>query len=152
MRIATWNVNSIKMRIPHLVEWLKQGAPNIVLLQELKCTNDQFPRAEIEDLGYNVAVVGQKTYNGVALLSKNPIEVEHTCLPGDVSDEQARYIEAVVGDIRVASIYLPNGNPVQSDKFSYKLAWMDRLMFHVKTLLTYEQSLILGRRFQRLFD
>ena len=122
MKIATWNVNSIKVRIPHLVEWVKQAQPDIVLLQELKSTEDQVPRLAIEELGYNIAIAGQKTYNGVAIVSKSPIELERTTLPGDPSDEQARYIEAVIGKLRVASIYLPNGNPVATEKFSYKLA------------------------------
>jgi len=147
MKIATWNVNSIKVRIPHLVEWVKQVKPDIVLLQELKAIDEQFPRAEMDELGYNYAVVGQKTYNGVAILSTLPIEVEHTALPGDSSDEQARYVEATVGDVRVASIYLPNGNPIDTEKFSYKLAWMDRLIAHVRTLVSYEESLVLGGDF-----
>ncbi|WP_447970114.1 exodeoxyribonuclease III [Nitrospira sp. M1] len=147
MKIATWNVNSIKVRIPHLVEWVKQAQPDVVLLQELKATEEQFPREAIDELGYNLAVVGQKTYNGVAILSKVPIEVEQTSLPGDSSDEQARYVEATIGDVRIASIYLPNGNPVNTEKFSYKLAWMDRLLAHVRTLLSYEESLVLGGDF-----
>lgn len=147
MKIATWNVNSIKVRIPHLVEWVKQAQPDIVLLQELKVTDDQFPRMAIDELGYNLAMVGQKTYNGVAILSKSPVELERTTLPGDPSDEQARYVEAVTGNVRVASIYLPNGNPVETDKFSYKLAWIDRLIAHVQMLLAYEEALILGGDF-----
>ena len=103
MKIVTWNVNSIKVRIPHLMEWVAQADPDVVLLQELKTTEDQFPRMAIDELGYNMAVVGQKTYNGVAILSKMPIEVEQTALPGDSSDEQARYVEAVIGNIRIAS-------------------------------------------------
>lgn len=147
MKIATWNVNSIKVRIPHLMEWVKQAQPDVVLLQELKTTDEQFPREVIDELRYNVAVVGQKTYNGVAILSKMPLDVQQTALPGDSSDEQARYIEAIVDDIRVASIYLPNGNPVDTEKFSYKLAWMKRLIIHVRTLLSYEESLVLGGDF-----
>ncbi|HBP87529.1 MAG TPA: exodeoxyribonuclease III [Nitrospirales bacterium] len=147
MKIATWNVNSIKVRIPHLMEWVKQANPDIVLLQELKTTEDQFPRMAIEELGYNMAIVGQKTYNGVAILSKTPIEIEHTSLPGAPSDEQARYIEAVVGNIRVASIYLPNGNPVETEKFSYKLAWIDRLITHAQSLLALEEAVVLGGDF-----
>ncbi len=147
MKIATWNVNSIKVRIPHLVEWVKQAEPDIVLLQELKTTEEQFPQAAIDELGYNVIVSGQKTYNGVAILSKMPIEVAQTSLPGDETDEQARYLEATIGGIRVASIYLPNGNPVDTEKFSYKLAWMDRLTTHVRSLLSYEESLVLGGDF-----
>jgi exodeoxyribonuclease-3 len=147
MKIATWNVNSINMRIPHLMDWVKQANPDIVLLQELKATEDQFPRMAIEELGYNLAMIGQKTYNGVAILSKAPIEVEHTTLPGAPSDEQARYVEAVIGNVRVASIYLPNGNPVGTEKFSYKLAWLDRLIMHAQSLLALEEAVVLGGDF-----
>ena len=147
MKIATWNVNSIKVRILHLVEWVKEAQPDIVLLQELKTTDEQFPRAAIDELGYNVVVSGQKTYNGVAILSTMPIEIEQTSLPGDPADEQARYLEATINGMRVASIYLPNGNPVDTEKFSYKLAWMDRLTAHVRSLLAYEESLVLGGDF-----
>ncbi len=147
MKIATWNVNSIKVRIPHLMEWVAQAGPDILLLQELKTTDDQFPRMAIDELGYNMVTVGQKTYNGVAILAKESIEVERTALPGDDSDEQARYVEAVVGQVRVASIYLPNGNPVESDKFTYKLKWMDRLIAHARSLLALEEAVVLGGDF-----
>ena len=147
MKIATWNVNSIKVRIPHLVKWVTQADPDVVLLQELKTTDEQFPRKAIDELGYNMAVVGQKTYNGVAILSKMPIDVEQTALPGDISDEQARYIEAVIGNIRIASIYLPNGNPVGTNKFSYKLKWMDRLVTHARSLLSLEEAVVLAGDF-----
>jgi exodeoxyribonuclease III len=147
MKIATWNVNSIKARIPHLMEWMKEAAPDVVLLQELKTTEDQFPRSVLDDLGYNMAVVGQKTYNGVAILSKTPLEVEQTRLPGDEGDEQARYVEAIVGSIRIASLYVPNGNPVGTEKFPYKLAWMDRLIAHARSLLALEETVILGGDF-----
>ena len=143
-RVATWNVNSIKARIGVALEWLAEAAPDIVLLQETKSLDENFPRFEIEDLGYNVETVGQKTYNGVAILSKTPIEVDHRALPGDPGDEQARYIEAFTGGLRVASIYLPNGNPVDTEKFPYKLAWMDRLTDHVRGLLVHEEALVLG--------
>lgn len=144
MKIATWNVNSIKSRLQHVTAYLKEVSPDVVLLQELKSMEENVPRNEIEDLGYNLAVVGQKTYNGVAILAKQPIEVEQRALPGDSDDEQARYVEAMVGKIRVASIYLPNGNPIDTEKFSYKLSWMDRLISHVQTLLAYEETLVLG--------
>ncbi len=147
MKIATWNVNSIKVRIPHLIEWVGQADPDVILLQELKTLEEQFPRIAIEELGYNMTVVGQKTYNGVAILSKMPIEVEQTALPGDSSDEQARYVEAVIGNIRIASIYLPNGNPVGTEKFSYKLKWMDRLIAHARSLLTLEETVVLAGDF-----
>ena len=144
VRIATWNVNSIKARLPVVLDWLKGFAPDVVLLQETKTTDEHFPRLEIEELGYNVAVAGQKTYNGVAVLSRFPIEVARTALPGDDADTQARYIEAVTGGVRVASLYLPNGNPVDTDKFTYKLAWMERLYAHVPDLLATEDAFVLG--------
>ena len=144
MKIATWNVNSIKSRLPHVTAYLKEVSPDVLLLQELKSQEENFPGSEIEDLGYNFSIVGQKTYNGVAIIAKQPIEVERRALPGDSSDEQARYIEAIVGKVRVASIYLPNGNPIDTEKFTYKLDWMDRLIDHVQTLLTYEETLVLG--------
>ncbi len=147
MKIATWNVNSIRVRIPHLMDWVKRADPDIVLLQELKTTDDQFPRMAMDELGYNLAMVGQKTYNGVAILSKLPINVEQTALPGDSTDEQARYVEAVVGNVRVASIYLPNGNPVETEKFTYKLRWMDRLTAHAQSLLALEEAVVLGGDF-----
>ncbi len=144
MKIATWNVNSIRSRLPHVTAYLKESNPDVLLLQELKTLEEQFPKTEIEDAGYHVAVVGQKTFNGVGILAKQPIEVEQRALPGDAADEQARYIEAIVGGVRVASIYLPNGNPIETEKFTYKLAWMDRLIAHVRTLLAYEEPCVLG--------
>lgn len=143
-RIATWNVNSVRARLPRVLEWLKEAAPDVALLQEIKCVDDGFPRLEIEDLGYNVATHGQKNFNGVAILSKKPIEDVTTGLPGDPDDVQARYIEAFTGDVRVASIYLPNGNPAPGEKFDYKLAWMDRLRDHVKKVLAYEEAVVFG--------
>ncbi len=147
IRIATWNVNSIKARLPNVLEWLREAAPDVVLLQEIKTVAERFPRPQIEDAGYNVAVAGQKTYNGVAVLSKRPIDVERTALPGDPADPQARYLEVFTGDLRVASIYLPNGNPVDTDKFAYKLAWMERLYEHTRRLLATEDAFVLGGDF-----
>ena len=144
MKIATWNVNSVKARLAHLLAWLKSAAPDVALLQELKCVEEAFPRLEIEDLGYNCAVVGQKSYNGVAILSKRPMEDLLESLPGDKTDEQARYLEATIDGVRVASLYLPNGNPVASDKYPYKLAWMARLEAHVRGRLALEEALVLG--------
>lgn len=148
MKIATFNVNSLKVRMENLKVWLKEADPDVVCLQETKSTDETFPRAELEDLGYNLAIHGQKTYNGVALISKHPLEDVRIGLPGDDSDEQARYIEAVIsaGDtvLRVASIYLPNGNPVDTEKFPYKLRWMERLKAHAAELLTYEEPLVLA--------
>ena len=126
IKIATWNVNSVKARLPLLLRWLEEFSPDVLLLQELKCIEEAFPRDEIEDKGYNIAVKGQKTYNGVAILSKSPIEIDLTELPGDRDDLQARYIEAFTFNVRVASIYVPNGNPVETDKFPYKISFMER--------------------------
>lgn len=146
--IAAWNVNSLKVRLPHLLDWLKSDAPDIVLLQETKCVNDAFPGMEIEELGYNIALHGQKTYNGVAILSKFPLEDISRGLPGDDSDIQARYIEAVAnipgGAMRVASVYVPNGADPAAEKFQYKLRFLDRLHTHMKTLLNYGEMLVIG--------
>ena len=144
VKIATWNVNSIKARLPLLLRWLSEYSPDILLLQELKCVEEAFPRIDVEDVGYNVTVNGQKAYNGVAILSKSPIDLELAELPGDPGDTQARYIEAFTGDIRVASIYLPNGNPVDTEKYPYKLSFMERLYDHVKSLLNHEETFVLG--------
>ncbi|MET0605426.1 MAG: exodeoxyribonuclease III [Beijerinckiaceae bacterium] len=148
MLIATWNVNSVRQRVAHLTEWLAERKPDVVCLQELKCLDEAFPAEPIEALGYNVAVHGQKTFNGVAILSKYPLDDVRRGLPGADDDEQARYIEAIVnapfGVVRVASIYLPNGNPIATDKFKYKLAWMDRLAAHIERLLEYEEPLVLA--------
>jgi exodeoxyribonuclease III len=148
MKIATWNVNSIKARLDNTVAWLKDAAPDIVCLQELKCEDAAFPAQAFEDIGYNVLTHGQKTYNGVAILSKMPGEDVRRGLPGEEEDSQARYIEGVFSSgsrsVRVASIYLPNGNPPDTDKFNYKLRWMDRLHAHVKHLLALEEPLVLA--------
>lgn len=149
LTIASWNVNSIKARLEHVQTWLKESGTDIVCLQELKCVEEMFPRTEIEDLGYNVAIVGQKTYNGVAILSKFPIEVEHRALPGDESDEQARYVEAVASlpnnkAVRVASAYVPNGQALDSEKFPYKMGFYDRLYDHLNELLTYEEITVIA--------
>ncbi|MBU3730749.1 MAG: exodeoxyribonuclease III [Beijerinckiaceae bacterium] len=148
MQIATFNVNSVKQRIGHLCDWLKDVSPDIVCLQEIKCVDEAFPRMEIEALGYNVETHGQKTFNGVALLSKHPFDEVTRGLPGDDDDQQARYIEGVVstktGVVRVGGLYLPNGNPLGTEKFTYKLSWMDRLIAHTKTLLAYEEPFVLA--------
>ena len=120
MRIATWNVNSVNARLETVTRWFEEAQPDVACLQEIKCINEKFPIEAFERLGYNVAVHGQKTYNGVAILSKTPLEDITKGLPGDESDEQARYLEAVVSGprpVRVASIYLPNGNPIGTEKF-----------------------------------
>jgi exodeoxyribonuclease-3 len=148
LKIATWNVNSIKARLPNVLDWLEDAAPDVVLLQEIKCVDENFPAIEIEERGYNCAVHGQKTYNGVAILSKHPLNDVTTGLAGDTSDDQARYVEAWVdaGDagVRVASIYLPNGNPAPGEKYDYKLGWMDRLATRARDLLAHEEPVVLG--------
>ena len=143
-KIATWNVNSIKARLPNVLAWLEAAKPDIALLQETKCLAENFPRLEIEAAGYKAAVVGQKSYNGVAILAKQEPEVILERLPGDDDDEQARYLEARVDGLRVATIYLPNGNPVASEKFGYKLDWMTRLRRRVEDLLLLEEPFVLG--------
>jgi len=145
MLIATFNVNSIKARLPRVLEWLDDAKPDVALLQEIKSEDETFPRLEIEERGYHVETHGQKTYNGVAILSKSPVMDVVRGLPGDDSDEQARYIEGTVNGVRVASIYLPNGNPVDGPKFPYKLAWMERLHRHVAlSVLPREMPVVLG--------
>ncbi len=146
MRIATWNVNSVKARLPLVVRWLEIERPDVVLLQEIKCLDADFPRLEIAALGYQIELVGQKSYNGVAVLSLKPMAVTERCLPGapDSGDEQARYLEADIDGVRIASLYLPNGNPVETEKYPYKLAWMDRLVAHARDLMALEQPVVLG--------
>jgi exodeoxyribonuclease-3 len=144
MKIATWNVNSVKARSAHLTRWLGTFKPDIVVLQEIKCVTEDFPVLDIKALGYNAVAVGQKTYNGVAILSAKPIDVVMTRLPGDDGDVQARYLEADIDGVRVASIYLPNGNPSGTEKFTYKLGWMDRLADRARELLATEKPVVLA--------
>lgn len=144
MLVATWNVNSINARLPNLLEWLSGTAPDILLLQETKCQDSAFPRSAVEGLGYHVAFHGQKSYNGVAILSRELPDEVVTGLPGDPADEQARYLEAVIDGLKVASIYLPNGNPIGTEKFAYKLAWLERLRRHAATLLEEGGPVVLG--------
>lgn len=148
MRIATWNVNSLRVRLPQLTQWLQANPVEAIGLQELKQTDEDFPAAEIASLGLHAAWYGQKTYNGVAILARGNIEDVRTGLPGMSDDEQARYIEGAVEldgrMIRIASIYLPNGNPVDSEKFPYKLRWMDALRDHAADLLKQEEPVVLA--------
>jgi exodeoxyribonuclease III len=151
LTVATWNINGIKARIEALTAWLREASPDIVALQEIKSVDDAFPRLEIEALGYHVETHGQKGFNGVALLSKSsPLEVTRglPALPGDdTPDEQARYIEGLYAfgprTLRVAGLYLPNGNPLGTEKFPYKLVWMKRLEARARALLELEEPLIL---------
>jgi exodeoxyribonuclease III len=148
MKIATWNINGIKARIEGLKTWLAESAPDVVCLQEIKSVDEGFPTDEIAALGYNVATHGQKGFNGVAILSKAPLEDVRRGLPGDAEDVQSRYIEATVraghGIVRIGGLYLPNGNPIGTEKFSYKLAWMKRLEAHATTLMKTEEPLVLA--------
>jgi exodeoxyribonuclease III len=148
VRIATWNVNSIKQRLDSAVTWLSERKPDFVCLQETKCVDEAFPREPFEGLGYNVAVHGQKAFNGVALLSRFPFDEVSSGLPGDDRDDHARFIEGVVstarGAMRVASIYLPNGNPPDTDKYTYKIGWMKRLAAYARERLLLEEPLIMA--------
>ena len=147
MKIATWNVNSIKARLEPALAWLKEVKPDVVCLQEIKTVDENFPREPFEALGYNCAVHGQKSYNGVAILSKRPMEDVTPRLPGGDNDDHSRYLEAVIagdkGVVRVATIYAPNGNPFPGPKFDYKLAWLERLRLHAKGLLKDEEPVVL---------
>ena len=148
MKIVTWNINGVRARIDNLLTWLKESDPDIVCLQEIKTVDEGFPRFEIEALGYHVETHGQKGFNGVAILSKLPFDEVNRGLPGDDTDEQARFIEGVFstsgGALRVVSLYLPNGNPVGTEKFPYKLAWMKRLELWALERLALEEPLILA--------
>jgi len=157
MKIATWNINGVKARMDGLCAWLNAARPDIACLQEIKSTDEAFPAEPIENLGYNVHTHGQKGFNGVAIVSRRPIEDVMEGLPGDESDEQARYLEATVCDddgasVRVAALYLPNGNPLGSAKFSYKLAWMKRLRARAAELLESERRIILAGDFNVIPD
>jgi len=149
MKIVTWNINGVRARIGNLTHWLTESAPDIVCLQEIKTVDEQFPRAEIEALGYNVETHGQKGFNGVAILSKLRFDEVNRGLPGDDADEQARFIEGVFstdkGALRVVSLYLPNGNPIDDEKkFPYKLSWMARLERWAEERLRLEEALVLA--------
>jgi len=148
MIVASFNINGIKARLGALLAWLEEAAPDVVVLQEIKSQDETFPRMEIEALGYHLETHGQKSFNGVAILSKRPLEDVARGLPGDDADEQARWIEATVsgarGALRVCGLYLPNGNPASGPKYEYKLAWMARLEAHAAALLAQEIPLVMG--------
>ena len=148
MKIASWNVNSVRKRTGNLAAWLGKTKPDIVVLQELKAQEAQFPRLEIEAAGYKCEIVGQKGFNGVALLSLHPVEITARALPDGAGDEQARYIEGKVqtphGPLTVGGLYLPNGNPISTEKFAYKLSWMARLQRRARELLATEEMFVLG--------
>ena len=148
MKIATFNINGVKARIGALTDWLDSSKPDVALLQEIKSVDENFPREHFEDMGYRVETHGQKGFNGVAILSRLPLEDVTRGLPGDDSDEQARWIEAtVIGDtgaVRVCGLYLPNGNPTPGPKYDYKLAWMDRLKTRAEALLADEMPALMA--------
>ena len=150
LRIATWNVNSVNARLETVLQWLREAQPDVVGLQEIKCVDEKFPREPFEDLGYNVLTHGQKSYNGVALLSKYPVEDVRRGLPDGEGDDHARYIEGVIGaprPLRFGCLYLPNGNPIGTEKFAFKLRWMARLFHHAADLLAHEEPLALAGDF-----
>lgn len=148
MKIATFNINGIKARIGALSDWLDEANPDVAVLQEIKSVDEAFPREHFEDKGYSVETHGQKSFNGVAILSKRPLEDVTRGLPGDDSDEQARWIEATVmgdtGAVRVCGLYLPNGNPVPGPKYDYKLAWMERLKARAAELMAAEEPALMA--------
>jgi exodeoxyribonuclease-3 len=148
MKVATWNINGVKARLESAVAYLRQVSPDVICLQEIKSVDEGFPGAAFEELGYNVAVHGQKGFNGVAILSKLPFDEVAARLPGHEGDDHSRYIEATVstksGVLKVASIYAPNGNPTGTDKFSYKLGWLKRLQERARVLLADELPLVLA--------
>ena len=145
MKLTTFNVNGIRARLPRLIEWLDREKPDIVCLQELKCADDALPIADIEGAGYGAVWHGQKGFNGVAILARGDSPMlRRTGLPGDPDDSHSRYIEAEAGGVIVASLYLPNGNPVGTEKFDYKLRWMDRLREHAAELLKLERPVVLA--------
>ena len=148
MKIASFNINGIKARAAALPEWLDEAQPDVVVLQEIKSVDEAFPREMLEERGYNVETHGQKSFNGVAILSKLALEDVTRGLPGDDEDDQARWIEAtVVGDdmaLRVCGLYLPNGNPVPGPKYDYKLAWMARLQARAEALLAEETPFLMA--------
>jgi exodeoxyribonuclease-3 len=145
MKLATFNINGIKARIDALPAWLSAAQPDVVCLQEIKSVNEGFPREIFEAMGYRVETHGQKSFNGVAILSKLPLEDVTRGLPGDDADEQARWIEATIlgrRPIRVCGLYLPNGNPAPGPKYDYKLAWMSRMEARAKALLAQEEPTV----------
>lgn len=144
MRFATFNVNGISARLPRLLEWLAETHPDVVGLQEIKCEDDRFPAAEIEAAGYHAIVHGQKSFNGVAVLTRAPAEEIARSLPGDDTDTQARWLEVRAAGVHFCCLYLPNGNPAPGPKFDYKLAWIERMQARVHQLWQTEAPVILA--------
>jgi exodeoxyribonuclease-3 len=145
MKIATFNVNGIGARLPALVRWLGESRPDVVCLQELKAPQDKFPEAPVRDAGYGVIWHGQKSFNGVAILARGADPIEHRrALPGDADDLHSRYIEALVNEVLIGCLYLPNGNPAPGSKFDYKLRWLERLTTHAQALLATNRAVVLA--------
>lgn len=142
IEIASFNVNGIRARLPRLIEWIEKNEPEIILLQEIKCTAENFPVDELEYLGYNIELNGQKSFNGVAVLSKFPIEEPNTILAGDPTDNQARWLDFYVKNIKLCNLYLPNGNPIDSEKYEYKLRWIQRLTEKLRELRETEEPVV----------
>ena len=152
MKIATWNVNSVRARLPRLLPWLEERGPDVVCLQETKCLDEQFPREPIEDLGYQIETFGQKTYNGVAILSRHGLEDVVRGLPGEDEDAQKRVIGATIGDVMLLNLYVVNGEQVGSDKFAFKLDWLERLAAFVADRYPMDEKVVLTGDFNVTFD
>lgn len=142
MKVATWNVNSLRVRLEQVLDWLASASPDVLCIQETKLQDDDFPRERIEALGYHVAYAGQKTYNGVALLSRLPMEDIETDLPG-LDDPQRRVLAANIGPVRVLNLYVPNGKEVGSDKYEYKLKWLEHLVAYAKALYASDKQVLI---------
>jgi len=142
VKIATWNVNSLKVRLPHVLDWLDAGGPDVLCIQETKLQDDKFPVAELEALGYRCAFSGQKTYNGVAVVSRSPITDVATDLPG-MTDPQRRVLSAVIEGVRVLNLYVPNGKEVGSDKYEYKLDWLEHMVDYARTLVSQHDGVVI---------
>jgi len=142
LSIATWNVNSIKVRLPHVLQWLDENPVDVLALQETKSTDENFPKAEIEEAGFNLVYTGQKTYNGVATISRRPIEMLYGSIP-NFNDDAKRVLGAKIEGVHVLNCYVPNGQSVGSDKYDYKLDWLAHLTAHVKTLTDANESLVI---------
>ena len=152
MKITTWNVNSVNARIDHLIKFIKEDQSDIYLIQELKCTNESFPISEIESIKYNCNINGQKAWNGVAIISKNNLKITNNCIP-NYKDENARFIETEIElnniktKIKLINIYLPNGNPIDTEKFDYKLEWMEKFYNYIKSIVENNKPIIIGGDF-----
>ena len=145
MKFASWNVNSINLRMHHLCRWIKENNIDVICLQELKCSNENFPKEFLISNGLNFEIVGQKSYNGVAIVSRKPIKLRESKLPNLNEDiSQARYLEVEIDNIIFSSIYVPNGNPINSEKYDYKIIWMEKLYSHAKKLLSEEKGIVLA--------